>query len=247
MSQSTGPISIRSSCNGTFFVTEDGIYSTEPIEVKSVHWDGDTLVLEGPENGNNVINNVVVRGATISSLGGFGGLFGNVGKMTIGSGNNAGEYVIVDGVTYKREQPAVEPANTKKIEIFWSEFDRVKPTLASLDLQGEGSFEIKIPLDSECDIDGSGTTSVGVHGNNPDSAIIASISGTGSIIGNGLLGRLSISMSGMGNVSGFHITKALKISVSGVGNANLTHEPIVKPVKKMSGMGQINLKPVHLK
>lgn len=236
----TSPINIDASCEGTFIIDTEGIRSTEPVELKKFYWDGNTLHLEGESN-NNVYNNVVVSGGTFSSIS-----FGGSSSITIGGSSNRGsggnDYVIIDGVRYKRDNgSACSNSSNKIFDEPWIKTRRGNAVLEGIFMSGKSNFEIRIPLEETCDIDGSGATGVDIYGDNPNSSLNISLSGAGCVRGNGTVKKLLVSLSGAGNASGLTASKQLRAKASGAAKINLNYLRGCVVNKHQSGVAQINL------
>lgn len=247
MSESTTSIGIKSTCNGAFVVTNEGISSAGPVKIKSIGWENDTLVLTGPNTNNTIISGntiITTSGSSNSqmSIGNFSGMFGGIFGNTIVNESNE---IIVDGVKYTRDTKAAPAEDTTQVvDIKWSDTGRSNPVLSDLDVSGKATFDVRIPLDDDCDIDLSGETSVNIHGNNPKSNVTANLSGMGNIVGNGTVSKLTADISGMGRIQGFHVFNMVKVNISGMGNANLTCNTNCNVKKKVTGMGKVNIYPV---
>ena len=217
------PIGIRCDCDGTFIVTNEGIVSTKPVDIKSIKWKDDILVITGRNKSSSI--NIGSSGSFIS---------------IINSNNNNNVYV--DGRRYQNND--VE-SNLEMIDINWKDSGRHNLVLSDLDLSCNSKFDIRIPLDTDCDINISGNATVNIKGHNPACNICGNISGNGNIVGNGTINKFNGNISGMGDIKGFHITKLVKVNISGMGDVNLTCDPKCKITKKVNGMGDINIVPVH--
>lgn len=233
--------------------------------MNSIKWRGNTLVLEGPSmclSGNNTIitmnwntlfcscigfvGGILICRRFVNVGGFFGGIFGGIlGGLLSSSISRTVTKSIYSNITVNGGNSAnyIQDESVKKIDIKWSESGRSSPILSGLNLSGGGSFDIRILLNHQCTIDSSGVTSIKVFGNNSDSDLTASLSGSGNLTGNGTLRSCNLNVSGAGSATGFHVHKSLKAKVSGVGTVNLTHDSNCSVSQNVSVIGTINIRP----
>ena len=240
-------VSIDISCEGDFVIDAVGIRSLAPIDYESATWEGTELTLKGKQ-----FNNVVSIGKYSGfSVGNVSGSHITVGNVTYGGGQP--DSVMIDGVRYSRDTAAA-PSTKKLFSVTWEERGIINPVLNSVDLSGNATLDISIPLDDDCDIDCCGATAVVVHGDNPTTTLDVSISGASKIAFSsngppgtvdkrhpGIVNKLDIGISGAGKAYGFHSLKQVKINVSGAGVCHGTHAPGCKVKQHTSGAGSVSL------
>jgi hypothetical protein len=222
---------ISSNSDGTFIVDENGIYSTEPIDIKSI---------ESSNNGINIIGN---HSFTFSSGNGKFNFCGN-SMFNISSNSN----IIINGV--KITQQDVENIrnknkDTNKLEIFnykWNEhkFDS-PPIINNITITGSSKFHIKLPLSNFCIFKISGSGTININSNNLNTHCEANISGSGNVKGNNSLKSINANVSGSGNINGFSILNNINANVSGSGNIKLKADNNCRITKNVSGSGNINI------
>ena len=244
-------INIESNSSGIFIIDNVGIRSTEPIELKSSHWEGNTLKIEGPPNSSNMVisnGNIVTSNSNftsnsnivISNGNNMFGIFGRANNISIGGMHDGNEYVTIGDVRYKREG-SVSNSNKKIFSENWSETGKTDVFLEGISISGGGKYHVNCSLGETCDIDNCGSGDIDICGNHQKSFLTISLVGSGDIRGNGIFNKISANLNGSGDINGFHAIKQLRVRLVGSGDIKITHDPDCSVQKNKIGSGDIKL------
>jgi hypothetical protein len=227
---------IDANCVGSFVVDNEGVKSTHPVELEKEEWNGKTLALKS----NQVsFNSFSMNGCTFTS----NSYSSNVVMSNVGLGGS----VYINGV---KIDPSVyngtkkcEDSKAKMYNKTWKDLNLENPVLSTIDISGSSSFNVKIPMNEDCDISVSGSGGVIINGDNKNTFVSATVTGSGDIKGvNSIIKKINAQVTGSGDIGGFTVDKMIKARITGSGDINLRRLSNACTVdKKVLGSGDINI------
>ena len=206
--------SVSAKCCGSFVIDDKGIRSTGPIELENCDWNGKKLTLIGKTN-------------VVSFSNGNNSYMTSFNSVSMGSVYING--VRIDSSSFNNSINS----NAKVFSRTWEELSLKNPTLSSIDISGSADFEVNISLDEDCDLCISGSGSIVINGDNKNSSVMATVTGSGDISGDSKLKKLIAQVTGSGDIKDFKVEKKVKARVTGSGDIKVYSMPYVFPVPEI--------------
>lgn len=217
------PVEITSNCPCDIIIDSKGIRSDNIGDAK---WNGNKLTF----NCNGSSSSYSYSSSTTSSSSSV--------KIVSIDNRVRNSVTIINGRVIANDTETLPEIEKKKLDEPWP---MRNPVIEKINANGSGNYDVSVPLNTNCQIAVTGSSSVNVIGDNPNSTLYATISGAGSIKGSGSIKILHARVTGVGEILGFHVMSKFFGTVSGIGNINVNKaEDCFVQKKKVTGLGKIN-------
>ena len=190
-------VTIETNVAGSFIVDVEGIRSQAPVSVESDRWDPRSRTLK-------------LTGASMNCGMNVGMTIGMSGGTCVISNMCGSSVTVINGRVVNPGTGSSAP--TKMYSRSWSEFGLQTPSLEGFYLKGSGDYNVSMPLSEDCDVTINGSGTVRIIGDH-DITLTATLTGSGTIKGNGTISRVTATVTGSGDIKGFTVSKMAKGTV----------------------------------